>query len=363
MQLPPVYVVGVAETQLGKVADQSELSMAALAAREALQEAGMSLSDVDGIFTNYMGEEGSVQIGEYLGIQPRFCDSTDIGGASFEAHVHHALLALATGRCEVALILYASRQRSRRNRSLAYGTGDATSLMDQFQASHHIPSPIGIFALLAARHMYDYGTTSEQLAEVAVSAREWAQLNPKAWLRDPLSVDDVLASPLLCDPLHRHDICLRTDGGGALVMTNQARAKGASKRPVRVLGAGEAHAQWSLAQMPRDAASPIAIAGREAFSMAAIGPEDVDVLEAYDAATITVLLQLEDLGFCSKGESGAFVEEGRLRPGGSLPSLTSGGGLSYCHPGALGLLLLIEGVRQARGEAGSVRSIRPKSWR
>ena len=346
-----VYIVGAAETPLGEVWDETELSMVARASREALAEAGMTLRDVDGLFVNYMGEEGSVQVGEYLGIEPRYADSSDLGGAAFEAFVHHAMVALLEGRCDVALITYASRQRTRRNRGFTREPNDP-SLAGQFEAPYGLPMPIGYYALSAARHRHKYGTTSEQLAEIAVAARNWARLNPKAWSRDPLSIDDVLASRMLVDPLHRLDCCLVTDGGGAVVLTTESRARDAAKRPVRVLGAGEGQTHWHIAQMPDLTASPAAISGREAFAMAGITPTDVDVLEPYDSFTITVLLALEDLGFCPKGEGGRFVEGGRLAPGGDLPAMTSGGGLSYNHPGALGILLLVEAVRQLRGEAG-----------
>ena len=345
-----VYIAGVAETPLGKVPDQTELSMVALAAREALAEAGMTLADVDGVFVNYMGEEGSVQVGEYLGVQPRYCDSSDLGGGSFEAFVHHAMLAVEAGHCEVALIAYASRQRSRRNRTMAVTVDD--SLAGQFEAPFGLPLAIGHYALIASRHMHVYGTTSEQLAEVAVSAREWARLNPKAWSRDPLTVDDVLASPPISEPFHKLDCCLRTDGGGAIVVTGADRAKDAAKRPVRVLGAAERHTHWHISQMPDWDFTCARESGREAFARAGITPGDVDFFEPYDNFTSSVILQLEDLGFCEKGEGGAFVAEGHLRPGGRLPSMTMGGGLSYCHPGALGILLLVEAVRQLRGEAG-----------
>jgi acetyl-CoA acetyltransferase len=349
--LAPVYISGAAETALGKVTDQSELSMVALAAREALGEAGLRLRDVDGVFTNYMGEEGSVQLGEYLGLQPRFAESSDMGGASFEFFIHHAMLAIACGRCDVALIGYASRQRSRRNRKAAITATDGT-LAAQFEAPFGIHFPIGHYALSAARYMHQYGVRPEQLARVAVAARKWASLNPKAWVRDPLTVEDVLASPLICDPLHKLDCCLVTDGGGVVIVTGKERARDAAKLPIRVLGAGESHVQWHVAQCSDLTVTPGAVSGREAFAMAGIGPDDVDVLEPYDNFTHAVLLYLEDLGFCAKGEAGAFVEEGRLDPGGSLPSMTSGGGLSYNHPGALGILLLIEAVRQLRHEAG-----------
>jgi acetyl-CoA acetyltransferase len=218
-RLDQVYVVGVAETPLGKVADQTELSMAALAAREALAEAGMTLRDVDGLFVNYMGEEGSVQVGEYLGIQPRYADSTDLGGAAFEAFVHHALAAVAAGRCEVALLAYASRQRSRGRRTIP-----PTGLASQFEVPYGLPAPLGYYAMVAARHMYQFGTTPAQLAEIAVAARRWAQRNPKAWS---------------CDPLRRLDCCLITDGG--VPSSSPTRAGPAMLRSDR-------YACWGLAR-------------------------------------------------------------------------------------------------------------------
>ena len=351
MDLRPAYIAGVAETPLGEVWDHSELSMAAVAAHEALAEAGMTFADVDALFTNYMGEEGTVQLGEYLGIMPHYADSTDLGGAAFEAFVHHAAAAIHAGRCEVALIAYASRQRTRRSRKMTRES-DTSSLGAQFELSYGLPGPLGHYAMIAARHMYQYGTTSEQLAEIAVAARAWAAMNPKAWSRDPITVEDVVSSRLICDPLHRLDVCLVTDGGGAAVVTTAERARDAAKRAVRVLGVGESQTHWSIAQMPDLTVTAGAVSGRDAFGMAGIKPSDVDVLEPYDSFTITVLLALEDLGFCAKGEGGAFVEGGRLAPGGALPALTSGGGLSYNHPGAFGLLLLVEAVRQLRGEAG-----------
>lgn len=348
----PIYIAGVAESPLGKVQDHSELAMVALAAREALAEAGLGLKDVDGLFVNYMGEQGSVQVGEYLGIHPRYADSSDLGGGAFEAFVHHALCAVALGHCEVALITYASRQRSRQERTVT-AQGHASSLEGQFEGPYGLPDPLGHFALLAARHMYQYGTTAEQLAEIAVAARAWAQLNPKAWSRDPLTISDVLQSRMIATPLRRLDCCLVTDGGGAVVVTSAARAKDAAKRPIRVIGAAESHTHWHITQMPDLTVTPGASSGKRAFAMAGITAADVDLFQPYDAFTITVLLALEDLGFCAKGEGGAFVADGKLRPGGTLPSMTSGGGLSYCHPGALGILLLVEAVRQLRGEAGA----------
>lgn len=348
----PIFITGVAETALGKVAHLSELAMVAQAAAEALGEAGLALRDVDAVFTNYMGEEGSVQLGEYLGLQPRYAESSDMGGASFEFFVHHAMLALAAGRCDVALIGYASRQRSRRNRKRAAAGLDG-SLAAQFEHPCGIHLPLGHYALSLARHMHQYGTTHEHLSHVALAARAWAQKNPRAWARDPLTLDDVMASPMVADPLRKADCCLVTDGGGVVIMTRADRARDARARPVRVLGAGESHVQWHVAQCPDLTVTPGVVSGREAFAMAGITPADVDVFEPYDNFTHAVLLYLEDLGFCAKGEAGDFVAAGNLLPGGRLPSMTSGGGLSYCHPGALGILLLIEAVRQLRGEAGA----------
>lgn len=363
----PVYIVGAAETALGEVFDQTELSMVALAAREALGEAGLRLADVDGLFVNYMGEQGSVQVGEYLGIQPRYADSSDLGGAAFEAFVHHAMLAVAAGRCEVALIAYASRQRSKRSRRLSIsssGSGayapDPYHLTDQFQAPYGMPMPIGPFALVAARHMHEYGTTREQLAEVAVAASQWAELNPKAWRRTPLSRDDVLDSRPISEPLHRHDCCLVTDGGGAIVVTHRDRARDAAKTPIRVLGAGESHAYWHVSEAPSLTRSAGYVAAAEAFGMAGLMPADADFLEVYDAFTINVITHLEELGLCAPGEGGPMIEGGALRPGGTIPAMTSGGGLSYCHPGALGLLLLVEAVRQLRGECGARQLPEPR---
>lgn len=347
----PIYIAGVAETALGKVQHLSEFAMVAEAAAEALGEAGLALGDVDAVFTNYMGEEGSVQLGEYLGLQPRYAESSDMGGASFEFFVHHAMLALAAGRCDVALIGYASRQRSRRNRKRAAAGLDG-SLAAQFEVPFGIHFPLGHYALSLARHMHQYGTTHEHLAHVALAARAWAQMNPRAWARDPLTLDAVMASPMVADPLRKADCCLVTDGGGVVIMTRADRARDARARPVRVIGAGESHVQWHVAQCPDLTVTPGAVSGREAFAMAGITPADVDVFEPYDNFTHAVLLYLEDLGFCAKGEAGDFVAQGNLLPGGALPSMTSGGGLSYCHPGALGILLLIEAVRQLRGEAG-----------
>ena len=352
-------IVGIADLPIkdGKVlTPMSPLQVQARAAHAALKECGIPMSAVDGLLTAGMwglpgaGMLPTVTLGEYLGIQPRFTDGTNIGGSAFESHVGHAAMAIAAGHCEVALITYGSVQKSDRSRNLA---GRPAALTMQFEAPWGLPTPVGGYAIAAMRHMHEFGTTSEQLAEIAVATRQWASLNPAATFRTPLTVDDVLSSPMISDPLHLLDSCLVTDGGGAVVMTTAQHARALGVKPVYVRGHGESHTQWTVGAM-RDAARllPAEVSGRQALDMAGIGLDSIDVAEIYDSFTITVLLTLEALGFCKRGEGGQFVSGQRTAPGGAFPLNTSGGGLSYCHPGMLGIFLLIEAVRQLRGECG-----------
>jgi acetyl-CoA acetyltransferase len=352
-------IVGVADVPLkdGKVlTPMSVLQMQALAARDALADAGIPMGEVDGLLTAGMwgvpgpGQLPTVTLSEYLGITPRFVDGTNIGGSAFEAHVAHAATAIEAGRCEVALITYGSLQRSEASRNLA---GRPSVLTMQYETPWGMPTPVGGYAMAAMRHMHEFGTTSEHLAEIAVATRKWAALNPGATMRGPLTIEDVLASPLISDPLHLLDACLVTDGGGAVVMTTATHAKALGRKAVHVRGYGEAHTHWTIAAMPDLARLTAAeVAGREAFAMAGIRHEAIDVVELYDSFTITVLMTLEALGFCGRGEGGAFVAGQRTAPGGAFPLNTNGGGLSYAHPGMYGIFLLIEAVRQLRGECG-----------
>ena len=352
MSGPLGAIVGVADHGLYDVAGRSELQLQAEAAVLALGDAGLSVSDVDGIFTasNDMSWIPSVLVAEYLGVQAKYTDATNIGGSSFEAHVGHAVAAIEAGLCEVALITYGSIQRSRRSRAL--GASGPVRLTQQFEAPYGMPLPIGAYAMAARRHMHLYGTTPEQLAQVAVSTREWAMLNPDAKMRDPLTVDDVLASPLIVDPLHLLDCCLVTDGAGAIVVTSAERAKDLRRAPVWVLGHGTAHTHATISNMSHLTLPSSTDSGRRAFEMAGVTPADIDVTELYDSFTITPILSLETLGFCGPGEGGPFVVDRGTGPGGTFPMNTSGGGLSFCHPGMFGIFLLIEAVRQLRGEAG-----------
>lgn len=352
-------IVGVADVPLsgGKfMQGETVLQAQAKAVHGALADAGLTLDDVDGLLTaGSWGYPGPgilmpLAIGEYLSISPRFVDGTNIGGSAFEAHVAHASMALRAGYCDVALIVYGSAQRSARSRAAG---GRPTDYAGQYDVPFGHMVPVGSYALAANRYLYETGGRPEDLAGVAVAARRWAQLNPAAFHRDPLSVDDVLASPLLCDPLHVRDCCLVTDGAGAIVMTTSERARDLRRRPIEVLGYGEAQQSLNISEM-EDLSwlKPAAMSSRTAFGMAGLTTGDIDVLQVYDSFTITVLLTLEALGFCGKGEAGAFIREGRTSPGGALPMNTSGGGLSCMHPGMFGLFLLIEAVRQLRGECG-----------
>ena len=347
-----VAIAGVAESDLGEVTGKTVLQMQAEAAQAALADAGLRLRDVDGIAT--AGGDGiyapGMLLAEYLGVQARYTDSTNIGGASFVAHAGHASDAIRSGQCEVVLITYASRQRSQRTRAL--GSSGAVSGPLQFERVWGLPAPVGAYALAATRHMHEYGTRPEQLAEVAVATRKWAGLNPRAFMRDPISIADVLASRWIAEPLHLLDCCLVTDGGGAVVVVSEERSRDLARPPVWILGHGEAHTHLGIASMPDLTTTPAAISGRRAFETAGVRPEEIDVVEVYDSFTITVLLTLEALGFCGRGESGAFVSGQRTAPGGDFPMNTNGGGLSYCHPGMYGIFTMIEATRQLRGECG-----------
>jgi acetyl-CoA acetyltransferase len=349
---PQTAIVGVADGPLGSVSGEHALRMMGGAALDALADAGIPPSEVDGVaVAGFPAVMPGLYLAEYLGLHPRWVETTDVGGSSFELHVAHADAAIAAGLCETVVVLYASTQRQDRSWSLAGEDDPAYTFRMQLEQPTGMPFPLGAYAFAANRHMHEFGTTREQLAEIAVAARRWAEAHPTAYVREPITVDDVLASPPICTPIHALDCCLITDGACAVVITSRERARELRKTPVHVLGYGHrmAHASVSLAgDLVRTAAVD---SGAQAFAMAGLGVEDVDVAEVYDSFTITVLLALEDLGFCAKGEGGAFVERGRLAPGGALPVNTNGGGLSHGHPGRLGLFLLVEAVRQLRGEA------------
>ena len=348
-----VAIVGTDESdEIGIVPHKTALQLHAEAARNALDDAGIPLSEVDGLFTAGPGTSPSLQVAEYLGIQPKYTDGTAVGGSSFVIHVEHAAAAIAEGLINVALITHGQNGYSNRFRM---GTGmqlDPQFPAPQFEAPYHVGGPATVYALACSRHMYQYGTTHEQLAEIAVATRKWAMLNPKAMMRDPITIDDVLSSRWIAYPLHLLDCCLVTDAGGAVVVTSAERARDCKKKPVYVLGSGEATTHQTISNMPDLTTTPAAISGPRAFAMAGLTHKDIDVVEVYDSFTYTVLATLEALGFCKPGEGGAFVSGQRTAPGGDFPLNTNGGGLSYTHPGMYGMFLLIEATRQLRGECG-----------
>ena len=341
-------IVGVAESDLGEVGPGlTPLDLIGQATSRALEDAGLEKGDVDGLFSaSAYYHMPTLSVGEYLGIRPRYSDATSMGGSSFVSHLFHAAAAIDAGLCEVALIAYGSTQRSAGGRLVS---GSETL---PYEAAYRPRYPVSMYALAASRHMHEYGTTREQLAEVAVAARKWAKLNPKAFVQGDLSIEDVLDSRMVSSPLSVLDCCLVTDGGGAVLVTSVGRAHALRKPPVYLLGVGEAHWHRNISQMPDLTVSAAAESGPRAYRMAKIGPEDVDVAMLYDAFTINTVLFLEDLGFCETGEGGAFASGGRISPGGELAVNTNGGGLSYNHPGMYGLLLLVEATRQIRGDCG-----------
>jgi acetyl-CoA acetyltransferase len=341
-------IVGIAEVDTFESRGRSPAGLAAAASKRALDDAGLTLSDVDGLFTtsSYYSMP-TLTMSEYLGIRPRYADSTALGGCSFIAYLGHAAAAIEAGLCDVALVCYGSTQRSDRGKLVSNAEGLA------YEKPYGLLHPVGSFGLIAHRHMARYGTTSEQLAQVAVAARNWALLNPAAPYPKPLTVDDVLSSTPIASPLHKLDCCLVTDGGAAVVLTSAARARDLARPPVYLLGTGEASNHRNISQMPDLTTTEATSSAARAMRMAGVSHADIDTAHVYDAFTISLLILLEDLGFCAKGEGGPFVADGNIAPGGSLALNTNGGGLSYTHPGMLGLFLITEAVRQLRGEAGA----------
>lgn len=348
--LGSAVIAGVYEHPTRWAPDKTAYQIHAESARGALADAGLTIKDVDGFFTAGVGPIGIMTLAEHLNLTPRYHDSTNIGGSSFVAHVIHAAAAIAAGLCEVALITYGSTASSDR---FAVGTGgvSAGDAPDNFEGAFG-PTVVGSYAMVAQRHMHEFGTTAEQLAEIAVTIRRHAGLNPAAKFRDPITVDDVLASRIVSSPLHLLDCCIISDGGGAVVVASAERARDLRKPGVRILGGAEGLCHTAMGK--RDLTDMAAKqSGPRALAMAGVAHKDIDLCMIYDSFTITVLATLENLGFCEKGEGGAFVQNGRIGLGGELPVNTDGGGLSSNHPGMRGIFLVIEAVKQLRGECGA----------
>ncbi len=346
------HIVGIYEHPTRKAPDKTVAQLHAEVAAGALADAGLSVRDVDGYFC--AGDApglGALSMAEYMGLKLRHIDTTEIGGPSYISHLNHAALAIAAGKCSVALITLAGRPRSEKSsgKSMRVYSADAPDL--PFESPYR-PSLVSLYAMVAARHMHEFGTTSEQLAWIKVAASHHAQHNEHAMLRDVVTVDEVLESPMIAAPLHRLDCCVVSDGGGALVVTRPEIARDLGKPMVRIAGVGEAlkHQAGGDVDLTYSAA---AWSGAAAFEEAGIKPADIRYASIYDSFTITVLMQLEDLGFCEKGQGGAFVADGKLIAGqGRLAVNTDGGGLCNNHPANRGgITKIIEAVRQLRGEA------------
>ena len=348
-----VAVVGAALADCGRVETATPYALHAQAARRALADAGLDRTRVDGFASAGLGTLAPVEVAEYLGLRPTWMDSTSVGGSTWEVMAAHAADAIAAGHAEAVLLVYGSTARAdvkagRRTGDLSFGTRGPL----QFEAPYG-HTLIAKYAMAARRHMIEHGTTIEQLAEVAVQARANAALNPEAMHRTPITVDEVLSGPVIADPFTKLHCCIRSDGGAALLLAAEDYVPDCGTTPVWILGTGEHLSHATMSEWPDFTVSPAAVSGRLAFERAGVTPAEMDFAELYDAFTYMTLVTLEDLGFCAKGEGGAFVEKGRLKvAGGAFPVNTDGGGLSAQHPGMRGLFLLVEAVRQLRGECG-----------
>lgn len=357
-----VAVVGVALSDCGRVDEATPYALHAQAARRALADSGLDRSVVDGLASAGLGILAPVEVAEYLGLRPTWVDSTAVGGSTWEVMAAHAAEAIAAGHANAVLLVYGSTARAdikakRRTANLSFGARGP--LQFEVPYGHTL---ISKYAMAARRHMHQYGTTLEQLAEVAVQARANAARNPDAMYRTPITVDEVLSGPMIADPFTKLHCCIRSDGGGAVLLAAEEYVADTAKTPVWILGSGTSVSHTTMSEWEDFTVSPAAVSGRLAFERAGVTPADIDLAEIYDAFTYMTLVTLEDLGFCAKGEGGAFVEKGRLTIDGDLPVNTDGGGLSACHPGMRGLFLLIEAVRQLRGEAGD-RQVRKSGGR
>src|SRR3954454_23221091 len=362
--MPPgsrkVAITGVALADCGRVDDATPYALHAQAARRALADAGLDRDLVDGLASAGLGTLAPVEVAEYLGLRPTWVDSTAVGGATWEVMAAHAADAIAAGHARAVLLVYGSTARAdiragRRTANLSFGARGPL----QFEVAYG-HTLIAKYAMAARRHMHEYGTTLEQLADIAVQARANAAHNPDAMFREPITIDDVLSGPMIADPFTKLHCCIRSDGGCAVLLAAEDLVADTARPPVWVLGSGTAVSHSAMSEWEDFTVSPAAASGRDAFARAGVRPSEIDVAELYDAFTYMTLVTLEDLGFCAKGEGGAFASGGRLTLGGALPVNTDGGGLSACHPGMRGMFLMVEAVKQLRGECGERQVPDPK---
>ena len=345
-----VAIVGAALSDTGRVDTLTPLHLHFQAASRAIADAGLTKDDIDGIASHGAGALPPIEMAEYLGLKPVWVDSTGVGGSTWELMCAHATDAIAAGHVDVVVLVYGSTMRSdvknkRRTANLSFGARGP--IQYEVPYGHTL---ISKYAMAARRHMHEYGTTIEQLAEVSVSARYNAQFNPDAYYREPITVDEVVSGRMIADPFTKLQCCIRSDGGCAIVLASEEVARSCATEPVWVLGHGQYASHTTMSEWTDMTVGPAAVSGPRAFSMAGLSPSDMDLACVYDAFTYMLLLTMEDLGFCGKGEGGAFAESGALRLGGAMPTNPDGGGLSACHPGMRGLFLLVEATKQLRGD-------------
>ena len=341
-------VVGLAESGCGMASGWSAMEIMANSVHDALDDAGIKLNEVDGVFAaTAFHSMAAMSLSEYLGLKPKFADGSQIGGSSFLSHILTAALALDAGLINVAVVAYGSNQKS-------IGGFKTISEAMPYEAQYEPRMPVTAYALAAKRYMHEFGASREDLANVAVSARDWALLNPRAYTYDkgPLTVEDVLSARPIVDPLGKLDCCLVTDGGAAVVMTRSDRAKDTKNTPIYLLGAAMEHHHRMVSEMPDLVRTSAIDSSQRAFKMSSYKATDMDTIQLYDAFTINTLLFLEDLGFCKKGEAIELVKNNNIGPSGSLKVNTNGGGLSCVHPGMYGLFVTLEAIRQLRNSAG-----------
>ena len=341
-------IAGLATFGIGETPGYSAMELTAEAATRAIADAGLTLGDVDALFICQPDDFfAGLSFAEHLGMRPAYTDNNRTGGSAFMSHMAVAAMMLDCGYIDCALIAYGSNQRS------AGGKLATRITHNQWDAPYAPLFPVTSYALAAARHMHDYGTTRAQMASVALAARAWANTNPEAFARGPLTLEDCLAARIISSPISTRDCCLVTDGAAAIVMTRTNRARDLAQPPVPLLGAAAATWWNAIAQADDVTVTAARESGARAMAMAGVKPADIKVAQLYDAFTINTILFLEDLGFCAKGEGGPFVESGAIAPGGSIAVNTNGGGLSCCHPGMYGLFAIIEAARQIRGDAAN----------
>ena len=341
-------VVGLAESGCGMASGWSAMEIMANSVHDALDDAGIKLNEVDGVFAaTAFHSMAAMSLSEYLGLKPKFADGSQIGGSSFLSHILTAALALDAGLINVAVVAYGSNQKS-------IGGFKTISEAMPYEAQYEPRMPVTAYALAAKRYMHEFGASREDLANVAVSARDWALLNPRAYTYDkgPLTVEDVLSARPIVDPLGKLDCCLVTDGGAAVIMTRSDRAKDTKNTPIYLLGAAMEHHHRMVSEIPDLFRTSSIDSSQRAFKMSSYKATDMDTIQLYDAFTINTLLFLEDLGFCKKGEAIELVKNNNIGPSGSLKVNTNGGGLSCVHPGMYGLFVTLEAIRQLRNSAG-----------